>query len=409
MPVNQTPCRVTSWVGRTLRRSAACTVVGLLMALGSGCGEPVVGGSGRLVPGKAGAPDKLILTGSPYEMGWWHGKLLGRRIRALHETWQRLAIGRSVGATGDLSRSAAGDIRESIDLFLDIALDRLPETARQELDGMAAATGMSASELLFTEVMRDGLRVQIKNLEPRLPGGIAAVDGPVEGRIVWTGPDAALLADAMIVIQRVPDEGTASVSVAWPGALGAIAALSAKRVAVLACEAMVDKDMRGFGRGVPFTIAARTAIELHTEIEEIRATMGGTGGHSLLLMQDPRMNSEESRSAVGSVEAYRGVQPELEIDELGYVILGAQQELRAGLVRLGLDEKPDDATGLRERVLGAAEQLAGDAAEAQALRRVVLAEARVIWGADRTITLEARRLRSSEPCTVVLQGDGTFR
>src|SRR5688572_24133139 len=77
-----------------MRRSAHIALAALLAcaALG-GCGEPDVGGSGRLerVEG-GGAGDHLILEGTPYQMGWWHGHLLKDRIRALHEEWQRQAF-----------------------------------------------------------------------------------------------------------------------------------------------------------------------------------------------------------------------------------------------------------------------------------------------------------------------------
>lgn len=377
------------------------------MVASAACGEPVVGGSGRLVPGAKGAPDLLILSGSPYEMGWWHGKLLGDRIRALNKGWQKMVIGGAVGLAHDISKGAAGELRDTIkEYYVDIALDRMPEAARQELDGLSDATGISHMDLLFTEVLRDALRIHLRKHEPRLPGGIAAVTGPLEAQVVWTGRDATYLADILLVVQRQPTEGTASVCVAWPGALGGLAGLSAKRKAYLSVEAEVDPDMRGFGRGVPFTLAARTALEADGSLDRVRASMGGTAGHSVILLQDPRPEAGASEAAIGSVEAYRGVQPELSIDELGYVVIGPAQEVRAGLVRAGLAERPASDAGLRERVLAAAGELA---AKAMPQIRKVLARARIVYNADRSITLEAWRLRSSEPCRVTLAPTGDFR
>ncbi|MDJ0974984.1 MAG: hypothetical protein QNJ98_11030 [Planctomycetota bacterium] len=372
------------------------------MALGGGCGEPVVGGSGRLVPGANGAPDLLILKGSPYEMGWWHGRILKDKIERLAKRWQRVGIAGEVGSAGDTTTGKAGDVRGSIDLYTDIALERLPETARQELDGLSDATGIEPAALLFTEVMRDGLRVYLDTIDPRLPGGLAAFEAGPEAQAWWGGADARVFAENALVIERNPDEGAASVALSWPGGLGGVAGVSAKRVAYLHVEASVDDEMRGFGKGVPFTIATRVAIESGKNADWMRANMGGTAGHAVLVMSDPDPDDDESRAVVGSVEVYRGIQPEIAVGELGYIVLGPDQDVRAGLAKAGLSERPENADGLDGRVRAAAKRFAtGDGNEAPPT-------ARIHWQPDGTIVFEARAADGRAVRRRVLKTDGTF-
>ena len=175
----------------TFRHRRLLWVFVLLVSPGllTGCGDKVVGGRGKLVQADDGAPSLLVLEGSPYQMGWWQGRLLGDAIRSLHARWKASAIRAQVGLAHDMETGAAANLTRTIGEYVDQSLFRIPERYRQELRGIADATGLSLDELLFTEVMRDGLRIWLKTMEPQLPGVLAVAQAPAgpEARAWWWG------------------------------------------------------------------------------------------------------------------------------------------------------------------------------------------------------------------------------
>ncbi len=258
--------RIFSRSGHALGRAALRRLgsVGLgIVLLGAlifgGCGDPVVGGSGTWMAGRStedGALPRLVVRGTPYEMGWWQGRLLREAIRDLHPDWQDAALG-----TGD-----GGDVlRRAFAVYVDQVRRRLPEVARQELDGLAAGSGLAAEALLLTEVMRDGLRFHGADVadgrRERLEG-ILAVEGrdPLRLLLAPTGRDAVLLERA-ILVERHPIEGPVTTLLAWPGSLGGIAGCAdTTGRAVLAVEVAADLQRQSL-LDAPFTLLLRRALE----------------------------------------------------------------------------------------------------------------------------------------------------
>lgn len=331
----------------------------LLPLVLAGCGEKVVGGRGSLEPGADGRPALLVVEGSPYQMGWWQGRLLRDEIRSLHAAWQADAIQSQVGLAHDLELGAAGDLKATIGYFIDQTLGAVPESVRQELEGMADATDLSVSDLLFTEVMRDGLRIWLGRMEPRLPGVLAArkADTGTEARAVWWGPDAEVLAGHWIVVERRPVQGASSVVLSWPGSVGGIAGIADTGLAFLLGEAEVDAAFRGFGHGMPYPVGARIAIESDRNSARMRGALKGTAGHTLIVLAGADDDGFDGRTAIGSVEIYRGMQPELDFTEgRTSFALGPWQDVLAAMKQL---EEAGDAA---DRFDGAAVLVPADAA-----------------------------------------------
>jgi len=240
-----------------------------LLTLVPGCGERPLGGSGRLV-GR-----HLLLAGTPHEMGVWQGRLLGPRIRAFHARWQAQACGGG-------ERGAA--LQEACRVYADQALRRLPERLRQELDGLAAGSGLPAEDLLLTEGLGDGLRFHA--IPPRLRGHLAAAQGP-RALLVPSGPDAALLADELLLVERRPAEGEPTLVVAWPGSLGGLAGASAGGLAFLAAAVPAPVTNQSLA-GSPFSLYARRALERATSAEDLVERLGGATAWRLLALDGPR-------------------------------------------------------------------------------------------------------------------------
>jgi hypothetical protein len=252
-------------------RALVATLVLPLVLLFGACGEPSVGGSGRLYPPAAGAPGltTIRVEGTPYEMGWWHGRLLRDRIGALHRAWQAETFGDDAGLR-----------RQCVALLPEVRA-RIPERVRLEWEGIAAGSGVAADDLLLTEVMRDLLRF--------VPGSPGLLEGAFvaeadHARVVFGGRWARLLDAEWVLVDRRPGDGTPpTVSVAWPGSLGAVAGARGTSLAFLAAEVPLDPGRDGLN-GVPFGVSARLALEKARTPEEFLAACSRTTGHRALAL-----------------------------------------------------------------------------------------------------------------------------
>ncbi len=257
-----------------LIRSRAGRISGVLLALlllVPACGGPrAPGGQGSY----ASAERLLVLEGTPHEMGWWHGHLLRTQILELRSTGLAQLTKRMGGMKG---------WEQHLDLVVDQTLHRLSERLLQELEGMAAATGLEPEELIRLDVARDALRM--KGLDAGLPGaaGLVRTPGGFEVQMRWGGADAAWLAKEGLVIHRKPTGGAETAGLAWPGSIGSLATVAATgRGFALAEVEIRDKRRLGFGGGRPFAIAARESLRTSKDADTLLAATTATMGHLFL-------------------------------------------------------------------------------------------------------------------------------
>lgn len=248
--------------GRAARIVLAACVLAVTCLPLAACGrDRAPGGTGRLETTQG--VQHLTLTGSPYELGWWHGHLLRDDILA------RVAAARRL------------EPADFIEAMADQALARLGERTRQELDGLAAATGAAAMDLLRTEVAREALRYRGAEAELLGIAGLAPTDGGFEARIRYLGPGAASLADDAIVIERRPTGQPHTVALTTPGSLGAWALLSARGNGYVLAEVDVPNPKRkGFGAGRPLPVMAREVLTATDDVARFTAELTGSMGHT---------------------------------------------------------------------------------------------------------------------------------
>jgi len=382
----------------TRRGLLAAALLGLFLALPA-CGDPrPPGGFGRLDT-REGLPDRLVLEGTPYEMGWWHGRLLRARIRALAEDvvgpfWRRSAQQHSQDAVDAAMRKAWTD---HLDLCVDQTLYRLSERLLQELEGMAASTGLEPKDLIALDVARDALRM--KGLEAGLPGaaGIGLVEGGCEARIFWGGVDAAWLAEHAIVIQRKPSGARENVALAWPGSVGALAAAAAGGRGYGVAEVDIrDRRRMGFGGGRPFAIAAREALQTSADAGDLLAASTATMGH-LFLGFVVHPDATPPVQALAGVGAFQGTpDPLYALGEDAFLALGPYEDAASPAVK-DLREAVVETPGLQieERWLRLREH-AGRRGGADG------PEVHIRWQPGRT-TFSFQRASDGAPREVVLQ------
>lgn len=285
---------------RRLRSPLAVLAGATLLGLLGACGGPATGGGGTLRPGGADGPgDHLRLEGTPYQVGWWQGHLLRERALALHEGWQRDAF----AADGDLASPATQERRRQALLLVDPVLPLLPETVREELQGLSDATGLPVRTLLLTELLTDVLRFTER--EPRLLGGALAAAAPERGLLLALhGPFAERLQRDLLWITRPAAAGRPPVTVlAWPGSLGGL--LAGRRDGLVAgLHEEPRRPEEQVLRGVPMRIALRLALERAAGPAEVLALLPRTTGHRVVAWRlDEPAGLAQLRAHVGEEAA----------------------------------------------------------------------------------------------------------
>jgi hypothetical protein len=257
---------------RGLRRA----LLPLVLALGlPGCAPPAPGGEGTLSEDGC----HLVVAGSPYEMGWWQGRLLAPAIRALHTAWADAVAAR--GDTPDRARA----LRLAVEQYAVLYLARLPEALRQELDGIAEGAGVPARTLLATAALRDGLRFHAGAWRP-LAGVLLAEDGGRVAALHPRGEEADLLAGRWILVERRPREGPRTVLLSWPGSLGGLAGAAETGRGFLAAETAGGTEDQQLG-AMPFTILARRALERADSAGDLLRRLAPAPTHLVVVVDGP--------------------------------------------------------------------------------------------------------------------------
>lgn len=261
---------------KTLRQALVVTLfTAAAGAAVTGCGRREPGPRAHVVASVGG--DLLLLRGTPREQGRQQGHVLKPEILALHEEWQRLAL----APDGDLLSPATRQRRAALLRLVDEVERRLPEAARQELEGLSDGCGLPARTLLLTEVMTDLLR--FSDTAPRLLGGRLAWDAAARrARVDLEGPWSSLLAERLLWIAREGAAGRPTVTVlAWPGSLGGLVALRKDGLALVALEAPLELGRQALA-GVPFRLGLRLAAERAANPAEALALLPRTTAHQVL-------------------------------------------------------------------------------------------------------------------------------
>ncbi|HUG89478.1 MAG TPA: C45 family peptidase [Planctomycetaceae bacterium] len=196
----------------------------------------------------------LHLKGTPYEMGYQHGALLGESVRKNLETMLRVK--------GDAPLARLGPIkvkpRQLIQVIIGIQKDFVPEKYMDELDGLAAGAGIPLDD------------VRMGNFIPELfhCSGFAIMNSATKdgtlyhGRVLDYAIDWGLQEHAVIVVAE-PQGGIPFVNVTYAGFIGSVTGMNAKQVSI--------GEMGGGGlghwEGVPMAFLVREALEKGHDLE----------------------------------------------------------------------------------------------------------------------------------------------
>ncbi|MBW7863332.1 MAG: peptidase C45 [Candidatus Hydrogenedens sp.] len=198
----------------------------------------------------------LHLKGTHYDMGFQHGALMKDEI---------MEASAKILAVGNLSWK--GNFQASLDEAWNRTSPFLPEKYKEEIRGMADATGLSVQQVqnftIFPELFHcSGFALW----------GTATADGELlHGRVLDYMRSAGLDKYSLIIIQE-PEGANAFVNVAYSGMIGSVTGMNDRQIGV--------GEMGGGGAekwdGMPMTFLIRECLESGSVLDDVVRIMRDT-------------------------------------------------------------------------------------------------------------------------------------
>ena len=215
---------------------------------------PPVRAQGKRVERTDGVP-LIRLTGTPYEMGRQHGKLLKDQIAFLHREFLDAMVIPAVG------REALGEWATSVEGFI-------PKAYREELRGLADGAGMPYREILVANTMLD--RLQTVMCSTVVAGGDATTDGEIYFGRNLDFPGRNILHRMTVVLVFEPEGGTKMAAVTWPGMIGVLSGMNEHGV----CGAtMLIHRGKTILPGLPYLLMYRQALQDARKTADVEASI----------------------------------------------------------------------------------------------------------------------------------------
>src|SRR2546422_171919 len=175
----------------------------------------------------------LYVTGTPYEMGYEHGRLLREQVRATIKDVETGALRLLPKAMRNSLLLTTGEKRDVVDTLLDAAWEKLrpftPREDMQEMAGLAAGAGVPLHTIHRMHAIPDLGETSCSGLVAR---DTATRDGHVyQLRILDYGANFNLQRRPLITVYR-PGNANAFVNIGWVGFVGVISGINDKGVAL---------------------------------------------------------------------------------------------------------------------------------------------------------------------------------
>ncbi len=198
----------------------------------------------------------LHLEGSHYDMGFQHGALMKDEI---------VQAAARIMAIGNISWK--GNFAESLDEAWNRTSAHLPEKYKEELRGMADATGLP-----LADVQRFTIFPELFHCSGFALWGKATADGELlHGRVLDYMRSAGLDKWALVIIQK-PQGANAFVNVAYSGLVGSVTGMNDQQIGV--------GEMGGGGAGkwdgMPMTFLVRECLESGNTLDDVVRIMRDT-------------------------------------------------------------------------------------------------------------------------------------
>ncbi len=239
-------------------------VLSIGLALGiAACGGPSSAPvSGRFVSVTAGAPLRhLVLEGTPTSMGLAAGRLLRNEIRAA------------------AARPLPEGLRSALIEYARSMRPLAPAALLEELDAMAKEAGVSANDLFVREAAREGLRWHEMAGAPRFASMASAPGASSDVVVAFEGADFGTR--DLVVVERRPKDGVATMVLARAGEVGALAGVTSSGLVLAAGEVDLPAERRTM-RGPPMTWSLRATLEAPGGADGAIGRIASLCGHRVL-------------------------------------------------------------------------------------------------------------------------------
>jgi isopenicillin-N N-acyltransferase like protein len=190
----------------------------------------------------------LHLKGTPWEMGYQHGALLKESVRQNMHNLLTVKGDRALVEFAGMKLKP----RHLIDIIVRIQNKYVPKKYFEELDGLAAGSGLKVSD------------IRAANFIPELfhCSGFALMNSATKdgtlyhGRVLDYAVDWGLQEHAVVIVAE-PDGGIPYVNISYAGFIGCVTGMNAKSVSI------GEMGGRGLGHwaGVPMAFLVREALE----------------------------------------------------------------------------------------------------------------------------------------------------
>jgi hypothetical protein len=216
----------------------------------------------------------LTVRGTPYEMGYAHGKLM--------KAWVRQAIFGYVDL--GLVHEGGRDYSKMVE-YANEAKKYIPGDLLQEIQGIADGAGVDFDKLLVLHTFLE--YTQVAACSSYAVFGDAARTGELIHGYNLEFYGYGIAHKYVVLIKRIPDGGNAFVSVTWPGFAGTLSAMNDKGLcANLNNVTAYKKETRR--EGLPYVFLVRELAEECSSLEEAKRYMEQvqrTMGNNVLITQ----------------------------------------------------------------------------------------------------------------------------
>lgn len=235
----------------------------------------------------------LYVAGTPYEMGYEHGRLLRDQVHATIHDVEEGALRLLPKAMRESHLLTASEKRDVVDSLMDAAWDKLrkftPREDMEEMAGLAAGSGVSLRTIHRMHAIPDLGETSCSALVAK---DTATRDGHVyQMRILDYGANFNLQRRPLITVYR-PDGANPFINISWIGFIGVVSGMNERGVALSEMGFGNPPGETLYGMPMPFLLKnvlryADTAEQGATLIRAARRTnsyvyfLGDRGGEAV--------------------------------------------------------------------------------------------------------------------------------
>jgi len=223
----------------------------------------------------------IRLEGSPYEMGYQHGKELKEEIKYLSSNLENL-FARYEGIFGKLAFPIFRYFSKKLE-------KKIPKEFQEEMRGIADGAGVDYNSICLENLTEELGEIFYDYLKPFIPFLKCScfVTKDIDGNIIWGRNLDYLFYEVLpilnIVFVYVPQQGFPFISLSWPGVIGASTGISRNLSLISLSSSTKSRLFSGIAQEILTRQVIQYSQSLEDGIKEI-LSLPATVGQNLVLV-----------------------------------------------------------------------------------------------------------------------------